>query len=423
MPIQQERPATGVVDRISDIPRRAADWMHETEQERQLRPSGPGSVLIAPRGRLAAMSRVQLVAVGLLFFLIAMAVPVGITLAVTAGSRNGESSQPPATENNSTGENTTDEPGGRANAPLVVPIETPTPEPTPTIDPIDEAAVAAATQAAEAATAAARTRAPARAAARPASATTRRPDALDALAARVPTRTANVTAQAPPPPPPPAAAAPATPPAAQAAMACATTTQVVAHDGQFLQETIRLCSDGTRDVLSTREPSPKASPKPSPSPSPTPKSHCSDGIDNDSDGHVDMLDLGCADPSDNKEQDPAPAPAPPPDDCHDGIDNDGDGLVDQADPGCAAGAVTETPFHADCADGVDNDGDGFIDLADPQCTDAQDDSELPVDPIAECKDGLDNDADGLVDLVDPDCAQNPNTAFERAATPTVAAGG
>ncbi len=56
---------------------------------------------------------------------------------------------------------------------------------------------------------------------------------------------------------------------------------------------------------------------------------CSDGIDNDGDGLVDMNDPGCASPSDNSEANSLPQ-------CSDGIDNDGDGLVDMNDPGCAS---------------------------------------------------------------------------------------
>ncbi len=56
---------------------------------------------------------------------------------------------------------------------------------------------------------------------------------------------------------------------------------------------------------------------------------CSDGIDNDGDGAVDMNDFSCANPSDNDETNPKSA-------CQDGVDNDGDGKIDMIDPGCSS---------------------------------------------------------------------------------------
>jgi hypothetical protein len=61
--------------------------------------------------------------------------------------------------------------------------------------------------------------------------------------------------------------------------------------------------------------------------------------------------------------------------CSDGIDDDGDGLVDVADPGCYEGGDPfETNALVACDDGIDNDGDGFVDwdggaggTPDPQC--------------------------------------------------------
>lgn len=73
---------------------------------------------------------------------------------------------------------------------------------------------------------------------------------------------------------------------------------------------------------------------------------CSDGIDNDGDGYVDMADPGCSSSSDDDESPwnppnsctsncgPGGSPAPQ---CNDKIDNDGDGKIDYpADPGCSA---------------------------------------------------------------------------------------
>ena len=56
-------------------------------------------------------------------------------------------------------------------------------------------------------------------------------------------------------------------------------------------------------------------------------SECSDGVDNDGDGRIDLDDPGCTSASDPSEHDARFA-------CDDGIDNDGDGLVDFADPVC-----------------------------------------------------------------------------------------
>ncbi|RMD82824.1 MAG: hypothetical protein D6815_08175, partial [Candidatus Dadabacteria bacterium] len=51
--------------------------------------------------------------------------------------------------------------------------------------------------------------------------------------------------------------------------------------------------------------------------------------------------------------------------CSNGVDDDGDGLIDVSDPGCdGPGADTEAPA---CDDGRDNDRDGVVDLADPGC--------------------------------------------------------
>jgi hypothetical protein len=59
--------------------------------------------------------------------------------------------------------------------------------------------------------------------------------------------------------------------------------------------------------------------------------------------------------------------------CSDSVDNDLDGLVDLDDPGCAdASSSTEEP---QCQDSSDNDGDGFADEDDPDCPDPSRDDE------------------------------------------------
>ncbi|MEX2196615.1 MAG: hypothetical protein WD844_15140 [Thermoleophilaceae bacterium] len=108
--------------------------------------------------------------------------------------------------------------------------------------------------------------------------------------------------------------------------------------------------------------------------------------------------------------------------CSDGIDNDGDGLIDLADPDCDSptddsesgssgpggpGTDRETRGETECSDGRDNDGDGLIDLDDPDCESRSDDSEdgsARDSGAPECSDGIDNDGDGEIDFPDdPQC--------------------
>lgn len=60
---------------------------------------------------------------------------------------------------------------------------------------------------------------------------------------------------------------------------------------------------------------------------------CTDGLDNDGDGRIDMRDQNCTNPFDNSEDVPFDGPITQ---CTDGIDNDGDGLIDLADVGCTS---------------------------------------------------------------------------------------
>jgi hypothetical protein len=98
---------------------------------------------------------------------------------------------------------------------------------------------------------------------------------------------------------------------------------------------------------------------------------CSDGADNDGDGHTDFPeDLGCGDDADLSERSPLLP-------CDDGVDNDSDGRVDfdpdtfvnpgdeatppdgDGDPGC--GAPTWSTESPQCQDGIENDDDGRMD--------------------------------------------------------------
>jgi len=95
-------------------------------------------------------------------------------------------------------------------------------------------------------------------------------------------------------------------------------------------------------------------PPPNPSPFPTPPPICSNSIDDDGDGLIDMDDPGCENPDDNDEYND------PPPQCSDGIDNDGDGTCDTPSATCTD---SSTP-------------------GDPECENASDDNEAPdVPPV------------------------------------------
>jgi thrombospondin type 3 repeat protein len=127
---------------------------------------------------------------------------------------------------------------------------------------------------------------------------------------------------------------------------------------------------------------------------PTTETNCTDGVDNDHDGQIDCADTDCA-------TNPACVPTTETS-CIDGIDNDGDGHIDCADTDCATDPACPTT-ETSCTDGIDNDHDGHIDCADTDC--AAD----PACPTTEtsCTDGIDNDHDGHIDCADTDCAANP----------------
>lgn len=108
--------------------------------------------------------------------------------------------------------------------------------------------------------------------------------------------------------------------------------------------------------------------------------------------------------------------------CSDGLDDDGDGLVDLDDPGCYA---LDDPFETNalvaCDDGFDSDADGLVDWPnDPGCQVAISMTENPA-----CDDDLDNDGDGAIDwdggsgagTPDPNCASKPWRNLESASSP------
>jgi len=146
---------------------------------------------------------------------------------------------------------------------------------------------------------------------------------------------------------------------------------------------------------------------------------CNDGIDNDGDGDIDMIDAGCESFLDNNESDDGGTVTGF--DCSDGVDNDGDGLIDSGDGGCLDELGEYNPndnneYLPKCNDGIDNDGDGLIDYpADTDCASADQDFEKvgqPCDPgtcpvlTTQCNDGIDNDGDGLVDVNDTGCSND-----------------
>src|SRR6185503_5654682 len=129
-----------------------------------------------------------------------------------------------------------------------------------------------------------------------------------------------------------------------------------------------------------------------------------DGVDDDNDGLIDLLDQGCSGVADISE---TSATA----DCDDGIDDDGDGRADfrltGGDPGCTAPDDPGEHGTAPCDDGLDNDGDLLTDYqangtGDPQCA-GIDDPDAETIGLLACANGLDDDGDGEIDVADGGC--------------------
>jgi len=106
--------------------------------------------------------------------------------------------------------------------------------------------------------------------------------------------------------------------------------------------------------------------------------------------------------------------------CSDKIDNEGDGKIDVNDENCHVGGDingeylpeydSESTLSTECNDTTDNDKDGGIDKNDPECHAGGDikgeflplyDSE--TNTSTECNDTIDNDGDKLIDDKDPEC--------------------
>jgi uncharacterized repeat protein (TIGR01451 family) len=137
---------------------------------------------------------------------------------------------------------------------------------------------------------------------------------------------------------------------------------------------------------------------------------CSNGVDDDGDGLVDMNDPGCSSPTDTNEYNTPPVVYA----CNNGIDDDGDGLTDYPqDPGCYGPTDTNEyntpPTVYACSNGIDDDGDGLVDMNDPGCSSPTDTNEYNTQTTYACNDGIDNDGDGLVDMNDPGCSSATDT--------------
>jgi len=103
-----------------------------------------------------------------------------------------------------------------------------------------------------------------------------------------------------------------------------------------------------------------------------PEVQCSDGLDNDGDGCIDIGDNDCSNSFDTTESGSTCNTCTPTSEiCNDGLDNDCDGFVDCLDSNCNADpSCVTTP---ECSDGLDNDGNGCSDFpADSGCANASD---------------------------------------------------
>ena len=138
---------------------------------------------------------------------------------------------------------------------------------------------------------------------------------------------------------------------------------------------------------------------------------CSDGLDNDCDGAIDVADPGCVFTC---------------------TDNDGDGYaVEGGDCGlvdCNDSNAGVNPGAVEICDGVDNDCDGSVDegfdadgdgytTCGGDCDDTNPDVSLGATegPVgdATCSDGLDNDCDGAIDDADSGCVETTDRPTRR----------
>jgi hypothetical protein len=125
---------------------------------------------------------------------------------------------------------------------------------------------------------------------------------------------------------------------------------------------------------------------------------CADGVDNDTDGLVDLFDPDCVGNQDTTEDQSTNSAK-----CLNGMDDDNDGMTDfPLDIGCSgAGDDDEAdPLSAPlCANGQDDDRDGKTDFPyDPGCSGIGDldETDSPIPPL--CANGQDDDGDGKTDF-------------------------
>jgi len=109
---------------------------------------------------------------------------------------------------------------------------------------------------------------------------------------------------------------------------------------------------------------------------------CSDGIDNDGDGYVDLLDFGCDSVEDNSEINFGNTQ------CSDGIDNDGDNNIDQEDVQCVSRDDNSEGTPSSPGGGSDPGGSGDPGPSGPTCGDGV------VEGGEECDDGNTVNGDG-----------------------------
>ncbi|MES2985658.1 MAG: hypothetical protein V4686_00855 [Patescibacteria group bacterium] len=179
---------------------------------------------------------------------------------------------------------------------------------------------------------------------------------------------------------------------------------IAVEETPVVENTLALCTDGIDNdgnfVLDLVDPS--CAPF-IPAPVENTLTLCGDLTDNDGDFLVDQSDTDCA----------PFAPVPPPAVentlalCTDTVDNDGDLLADQSDTDCAPFAAPAPAVEntlALCSDDIENDGDILVDLSDPDCAPFAPILSSVENTLVLCTDNVDNDGDFLVDSSDPDCA-------------------
>lgn len=103
--------------------------------------------------------------------------------------------------------------------------------------------------------------------------------------------------------------------------------------------------------------------------------------------------------------------------CSDGVDNDGNGHTDCRDWSCSRNPAVKVCGQPEgdertCADGIDNDQNGFTDCEDRACSQNPGVTvcRTPEDDDDACSDGRDNDGDRFVDCDDYDCSRNPSVS-------------